>query len=82
MTTTSKRSLFALPLILLGTLSFLYFGIFATNSVEFIIPVSIVGNEFVDEKLKYQIIISFFNTLRDVPHIWGCPNLGKLAISF
>jgi membrane protease YdiL (CAAX protease family) len=48
----NKRSLFALPVIVLGTLSLFYFG---THAPE-IIPTTLVSNAFVDEKLKYQIL--------------------------
>ena len=56
METASKRPLFALPIILLGTLSLLYFGVLRPDAIPSVFPASLVLNDFVDAKLKYQIV--------------------------
>lgn len=53
---TSKIPLLALPFIIAGTLSLLYFGALAPNVIPSVIPTTIVDNAFVDGKLKYQIV--------------------------
>jgi membrane protease YdiL (CAAX protease family) len=48
--------LLALPMILLGTLSLLYFGALVPEMIPDGFSVSLVSNPFVDAKLKYQIV--------------------------
>ena len=56
MNTTSKRPLFALLFIVLGTLSLLYFGALQPDIIPNWFSASLVSNAFVDAKLKYQIV--------------------------
>lgn len=53
---TSKRPLFALLFIILATLSLLYLGALAPDSIPGWFSSSLVSNVFVDEKLKYQVV--------------------------
>lgn len=55
MNEVSKRSLFALPFIIIGTLSLLYFGALAPEVVPSFFQFRLAGNQFIDGKLKYQI---------------------------
>ncbi|HSV85709.1 MAG TPA: CPBP family intramembrane glutamic endopeptidase [Levilinea sp.] len=55
MNTTSKRPLWALPVIILGTSSLLYFGALAPDVLSTWLPFTLEVNPFVDGKLKYQI---------------------------
>jgi membrane protease YdiL (CAAX protease family) len=52
----SKRAWLALPVIMAGTLSLLYFGALAPEAIPAAIPTPFVDNAFVDGKLKYQIV--------------------------
>jgi membrane protease YdiL (CAAX protease family) len=56
MNTVFKRSILILPIIMLGTLSLLYFGALLPDVIPSIISASLTGNDFVDAKLKYQIV--------------------------
>jgi membrane protease YdiL (CAAX protease family) len=51
-----KLLLIALPVILLGTLSLLYFGALQPDIIPDWFSISLVSNSFVDTKLKYQIV--------------------------
>ncbi|MEN6622168.1 MAG: CPBP family intramembrane glutamic endopeptidase [Smithella sp.] len=53
---TSKSQYLALPFIVLGTLSLLYFGALAPDAISKLFTMPIVNNAFVDGKLKYQLI--------------------------
>jgi membrane protease YdiL (CAAX protease family) len=53
--TESKRPVLVLPVILLGTLSLLYFGALLPDLIPSFITTSLTGNDFVDSKLKYQV---------------------------
>lgn len=50
----------ALPFILLGTFGLLYFGALSPDSVLRMLPIPLAGNNFIDAKLKYQIITIAF----------------------
>ncbi|PKN88401.1 MAG: hypothetical protein CVU46_01145 [Chloroflexi bacterium HGW-Chloroflexi-8] len=56
MLSTSKSQYLALPFIVVGTLSLLYFGPFVADAVSKLIAGPIVGNDFIDQKLKYQFV--------------------------
>jgi len=52
---TSKSQYLALPFILIGTLSLLYFGALAPDAVSKLFTMPIVDNAFIDSKLKHQL---------------------------
>ena len=89
MNTTSKRMLLALPIIILGTLSLLYFGALAPHIVPGWFSASLVSNVFVDEKLKYQIVtfgiallvltITYALAPQNAHHFYG---FGTLDVSY
>jgi membrane protease YdiL (CAAX protease family) len=45
-----------LPIIILGTLSLLFFGVLLPEVIPSVFSASLTGNDFVDTKLKYQIV--------------------------
>jgi membrane protease YdiL (CAAX protease family) len=51
-----KRPLLAIPVIILGTASLLYFGALAPDAISAMLPISLAGNRLVDAKLSYQIV--------------------------
>lgn len=56
MNTVSKRTILALPFIILGTLSLLTFGALAPDAISSLMPIALVENAFVNTKLLYQIV--------------------------
>lgn len=55
MKTVSLHTILAILVIILGTVSLLYFGAIAPNFLSTWLPFSWVDNSFVDARLKYQI---------------------------
>jgi membrane protease YdiL (CAAX protease family) len=53
---TSRSQYLALPFIVIATLSLLYFGSLAPDTISMLFTRPIVDNAFVDSKLKYQLI--------------------------
>lgn len=56
MNTASKRLVLALPVVILGTVCLLYFGALAPDILPAWFPSTLVDNQFVDGKLKNQIV--------------------------
>ncbi|NPV55076.1 MAG: CPBP family intramembrane metalloprotease [Anaerolineae bacterium] len=56
MSAWNKIPWFAALAVLAGTASLLVFGVFAPKAAGRLLPIALTGNEFVDGKLKYQIV--------------------------
>jgi len=52
----TKRPILVLPVIILGTLSLLFFGALLPDVIPSVISPALTGNDFVDAKLKYQLV--------------------------
>lgn len=53
---SSKNAWLVVPISALGVLALLYFGVFRPEVLLNLWPAALVGNPFVDAKLKYQIV--------------------------
>ena len=56
MKTTTRLPLFVLPFILMATLSLLYLGALAPDTLSTLFPNPLIDNAFIDAKLKYQLV--------------------------